>query len=82
MRIKGSSKDTPAVSGEVEIALIVAFVFLALLVWARVADKSAQEPAVSMGKCGDPGVRCLSELAYAPGERFQVSVTALEVREK
>lgn len=80
MRRKSHSQDTMAHAGDVERTMIGAMLFVALLIWGSIAGQASREPAKPMGKCGDPGVRCLSDLAYAPGERTSVHISAVEVR--
>lgn len=79
MRRKGLAIGPLAVSGNIDVTLAGACLFLATLVWLSFAGQRAQEPARKMTACSDGGA-CLSELSYVPGERPTVSVARLEVR--
>ena len=57
-----------AVKGDVERTLIGACTIMAVIVWLAVAAENARSPVGKMGRCGEKGVICLSDLAYAPNQ--------------
>ena len=66
MRRKGYAKGTFATGTDIDRTLVGSCAILAVLVWLAVAAENTRSPVGKMGRCGDPGVMCLSDLAYAP----------------
>lgn len=83
MRRKCRSKDTKAIGGGVERNMWVAIFVMGFLAYTACVGPGLIQPIddhnTHMRGCDDGGM-CLSELPYVPGERFQVSVSAIEFR--
>lgn len=80
MIVRGRSTGTMAIKNDLERTLSVAVFAVTLLLCFVFTGESANVPPAPMPRCGDVGALCMSDLAYAPGERQSVSVARLEVK--